>query len=108
MLTIDVQVHAYERNHPGRPWVGTLTGPEEVTGDQMVAAMDAVGVDAAILVSPFSLYRYDASYALEVRRQHPDRFALVKPVDPTDPAVAETIADWAATDGTVAIRIMLS
>src|SRR5262249_16451127 len=54
VLTIDAQVHAYERNHPGRPWVGTLTGPAEVTGTQMVAAMDAVGVDGAILVSPFS------------------------------------------------------
>src|SRR5918912_1024662 len=108
MLTIDAQVHAYERNHSGRPWVGTLTGPAEVTGDQMVAAMDAVGVDGAILVSPFSLYRYDASYALEVHSRHADRFALVKPVDPTDPAVAHTIADWAATPGTVGIRIMLN
>ena len=47
MLTIDAQVHAYERNHPGRPWHAVLTGPPEVTGDQMVAAMDAVGVDGA-------------------------------------------------------------
>src|SRR6202035_481282 len=107
MLTIDAQVHAYEHNHPGRPWVGTLTGPAEVTGDQMVAAMDAVGVDGAILVSPFSMYRYDASYAKEVYATHPDRFGLVKPVDPTDPAVADTIADWAATDGTVGIRVFL-
>jgi len=61
MPTLDSQVHAYERNQPGRPWVGTLTGPAEVTGDQMVAAMAAVGVDGAILVSPFSMYRYDAS-----------------------------------------------
>src|SRR5215468_10933505 len=75
MPTLDSQVHAYERNHPGRPWVGTLTGPDEVTGDQMVAAMDAVGVDGAILVSPFSMYRYDASYALEVGKKHPGRFA---------------------------------
>ena len=107
MLTIDAQVHAYERNHPGRPWVGTLTGPAEVTGDQMVAAMDAVGVDGAILVSPFSMYRYDASYAKEVHAAHPDRFGLVKPVDPSDPAVAETIADWAAAEGTVGIRVFL-
>src|SRR3954464_12685794 len=108
LLTIDAQVHAYERNHPGRPWVGTLAGPTEVTGDQMVVAMDAVGVDGAILVSPFSMYRYDASYALEVYAAHPDRFGLVKPVDPTDPAVADTIADWAATEGTVGIRLMLN
>ena len=108
MPTIDAQVHAYERNHTGRPWAAVLAGPPEVTGDQMVAAMDEVGVDGAILVSPFSLYRYDASYAIEVHCKHPGRFALVKPVDPSDPAVAETIADWAATPGTVGIRIMLN
>jgi L-fuconolactonase len=107
MLTIDSQVHTYERNHPGRPWVGVLHGPAEVTGDDMVAAMDAVGVDGALLVSPFAMYRYDASYALEVHAAHPGRFGLIKPVDPTDPGVADTIADWAATKGTVAVRIMM-
>jgi predicted TIM-barrel fold metal-dependent hydrolase len=74
----------------------------------MVAAMDAVGVDGAVLVSPFTMYRYDASYALQVHAAHPGRFALIKPVDPTDPAVADTVADWAATDGTVAVRIMMT
>jgi len=69
--------------------------------------MDAVGVDGAVLVSPFSMYRYDASYALEVYKAHPSRFRLVKPVDPADPAVAETIADWASTRGTVGIRVFL-
>jgi predicted TIM-barrel fold metal-dependent hydrolase len=107
MPTLDSQVHAYERNHPGRPWAGVLHGPAEVTGDQMVAAMDAVGVDGAVLVSPFSMYRYDASYAIAVHAAHPSRFRLVKPVDTTDPAVADTIADWASTNGTVGVRIML-
>ncbi len=108
MLTIDSQVHAYERNHPGRPWVGVLHGPPEVTGADMVAAMDAVGVDGALLVSPFAMYRYDASYAKEVYAAHPGRFGLIKPVDPTDPKVADTIAEWAATDGAVAIRVMMA
>ena len=107
MPIFDSQVHAYERNHPGRPWVGTLYGPAEVNGDQMVAAMDEVGVDGAVLVSPFSMYRYDASYALEVYKAHSSRFRLVKPVDPTDLGVAETIADWASTRGTVGIRVFL-
>ena len=107
MLTIDAQVHAYERDHPGRPWAGTLVGPPEVTGDDMVAAMDAVGVDGAVLVSPYSMYRFDASYAVEVHRKHPGRFGLVKPVDPTDPGVEETVAEWIATPGAVGIRLML-
>jgi L-fuconolactonase len=108
MLTIDVQVHAYERDRPGRPWAAVLHGPAEVTGDDMVKAMDAVGVDGALLVSPYTMYRYDASYALDVRAAHPDRFAVIKPVDPNDPQVADTIAQWADTEGTVAIRIMMT
>ena len=52
MQIVDAQVHAYERNHPGRPWIGHLHGPASATGDEMVAAMDAAGVDGALLVSP--------------------------------------------------------
>jgi L-fuconolactonase len=108
MPTIDVHVHAYDRNHPSRPWLATLHGPAEVTGDDMVAAMDSVGVDGALLVSPFAMYGYDASYAIKVRATHPGRFGLIKPVDPTNPKVGDTIADWKATDGAVAVRLMLN
>jgi predicted TIM-barrel fold metal-dependent hydrolase len=107
MLMIDAQVHAYERDHTGRPWAAVLAGPDEVTGDNMVAAMDAVGVQGALLVSAFTMYRYDASYALSVQAAHPDRFAVIKPVDPAEPSVEETITDWAAMNGTVAIRVFL-
>src|SRR5712692_10750839 len=89
MTFIDSQVHAYEANTPKRPWYRVPNWPDHVTGDEMVAAMAKVGVDGAIYISPFSMYRYDASYAVEVQRAHPGRFAIVKPVDPDDPAVAD-------------------
>jgi L-fuconolactonase len=108
MPVIDVQVHAYERDHPGRPWASLLQGPPEMTGDMMVAAMDEIGVDGALLVSPFAMYRFDASYALEVYAKHPGRFGLIKPVDPGNPAVGDIVTDWAATNGTVGVRIMLN
>jgi L-fuconolactonase len=62
--------------------LGTACMPDHVTGDEMVTAMDKVGVDGAIFISAFSMYRYDASCAVEVQRAHPGRFAIVKPVDP--------------------------
>src|SRR6201995_609073 len=108
-VIIDAQVHAYAANTPERPWHSVpKTWPAHVTGDEMVAAMDKVGVDGAIYISPFSMYQYDDSYAVSVQKAHPDKFALVKPVDPDNPAVADVIADWKKTPGTVGIRIMLT
>ena len=106
-ITIDSQVHAYERNRPERPWNGFLEGPDEVTGDDMVAAMSAVGVNGALLISPFRLYGYDASYVLEVYAKHPGRFGLIKPFDSQSKAVADQIAEWAGTPGVVGARVML-
>jgi L-fuconolactonase len=108
MPIIDSQVHAYEANTPQRPWATVPNWPPHVTGDEMAAAMDKVGVDGAIFISAFSMYRYDASYAVEVARAHPTRMAIVKPVDPDNPAVDDVVAEWKKTPGTVGIRIMLT
>ena len=108
MPVIDAQVHCYERNHPGRPWAAVLAGPPEVTGPDMIKAMDEVGVDAALLVSVYTMYRWDESYAVGVQKAYPGRFGVIKPVNANDPKVAETITDWAKKDGTVACRIMFT
>src|SRR4029453_1284663 len=105
MTIIDSQVHAYEANTPKRSWHSVPNWPDHVTGDEMVAAMDKVGVDGAIFISAFSLYRYDASYAVEVQRAHPGRLAIVKPLDPDDPSTDEVVAEWKKTPGAVGIRI---
>ena len=94
MAIIDAQVHAYERDHPGRPWAAHLAGPAEVTGDDMVAAMDAVGVDGALLVSPWTMYRFDPSYAVEVQPAHPGRFGLVPP-GPPPARRGDAVGEWA-------------
>jgi L-fuconolactonase len=108
MVIIDSQVHACEANTPKRPWHTVPHWPDHVTGDDMVAAMDKVGVHGAIFISAFSLYRYDASYAVAVQQAHPGRFAIVKPVNPDDPAVDDVIADWKDTPGAVGIRIIMT
>src|SRR4051812_4695724 len=107
-MIIDSQVHAYEANTPKRPWHSVPNWPPHATGDELVAAMDKVGVDGSIFISAFSLYQYDDSYAIEVQRKHPGRFAIIKPVNPADPAVGEVIAEWKRQPGAVAVRIMLT
>ena len=66
MPTIDVRFTPTNAIIRAAHGSASSAGRRQVTGDDMVAAMDAVGVDGALLVSPFSMYRYDASYALEV------------------------------------------
>ena len=107
MPIIDAQLHAYERDRPERPWHKALTGPPEATGEETVDILDKAGVDGAILVSAFTMYRYDASYAVAVRNRYPDRFALVRPVDPANPTVADVISEWKHTPGAVAVRMLL-
>src|SRR5512146_1256223 len=105
--SVDSEVHVYVKNTTILPWHSVTNWPDHVTGDEMVAAMDKVGVDGAIFISAFSMYQYDASYAVEVQRAHPDRLAIVKPVNPADPAVGDVIADWKRTPGAVGVRIFL-
>jgi len=108
MAIIDSQVHCYEANTPKRPWHSVPNWPPSATGDEMVAAMDGLGVDGAIYISAFSMYQYDSSYAEEVQRKHPSRFGIVKPVNPDDPAVADVIAECKKTPGTVGIRVIVT
>jgi L-fuconolactonase len=54
------------------------------------------------------MYRYDASYALDVYAKYPGRFGLIKPFDPQSEAVADELAEWAGTPGVVGARIMLT
>ena len=107
MPVIDVQVHPFERNHPGRPWAGPSHGLDSASGEEMVAAMTKVGVDGAIIVSSFSAYRYDPTYAIEVYNAYPDKFRLVTPVDAANPAISDVVARWAATGGARGIRIRM-
>src|SRR6266550_2109055 len=90
MPVIDVQVHPFDRNRPGRPW-----------------ASPSHGLDSAIMVSSFSAYEYDPSYALEVYNTYPDKFRVVTPVDATNSAIDDVVAKWATTPGARGIRIRM-
>ncbi len=104
---IDCQVHAYDRNDESN-YRSVLAGPATVTGEEMVAAMDAVGVDGALLISPFTIYGYDSSYCEGVAEQYPDRFGLIAPFDPNSDTVAAEVEAWAARPGVVGARIVLA
>jgi hypothetical protein len=68
--------------------------------------MENVGVDQALLVSPWSLYGSDTSYIIEVYGAHPGRFGLIAPIDPYEAKAADAVTTWGNTPGAVGIRLM--
>ena len=105
-MLIDAQVHVYDRDYPGRPWHDRGPGPDSADGDQTVAVMDADGVDRAIIVSSWTRYRGDTSYAEAVHLAYPDRFRLVAPINVSALDTNSRIDQWSATPGAVAVRLV--
>src|SRR5690242_14073232 len=105
---IDAQVHAYAANTQEGPWHSVPNWPAHVTGDEMIAAMDKVGVDRAIYISPFRCINTMAAMRWTCGGLTQTGSQLVKPVNPDDPAVADVIAEWKKVPGTVGIRIIMT
>jgi hypothetical protein len=53
-VVIDAQVHAYAANTPERPRHNVPNWPAHLTGDEMMAAMDKVGVGSPHAVEPLA------------------------------------------------------
>ena len=107
MLTIDAQVHCYERNHPGRPWTAVLAGPPEVTGPDMIKAMDAVGVDGAILHPP-SWDNGSNEMAIDAAVKYPGKFCIMGWFPLNDPSQRPRIDTWLQRPGMVGLRWALT
>ena len=106
-MIIDAQVHPYGRRHPDSPAArGPGAGPLEVNGDHLVTAMDELGIDGAICVSPWGEYHTDTSFAESVHKGHPDRFRLVAPIDSKAAGVEARVREWASTPGAVGVRLL--
>lgn len=114
---IDMQAHVFERDSPRRPWARPQLPagwPEpyqplpEATGQQLLDRMDRLGIDGTIVVSAWSVYLWDAGYALEVAREAPHRLRVVAPVDVDDSRVEDRVAELAATGVLAGVRVMVS
>ena len=81
--------------------------------DEAIAAMDAVGVEAAVLdvwppdtwTTPQGATRFDNRFAEAARARHPGRFAYVERIDSDDPEVDDLMAAIAARQGAACVRI---
>jgi L-fuconolactonase len=118
MEVIDAQIHVWEIA-PSRPWdpafdYGTdREHPFPI--EYALAAMDAIGIEAAVISLPPSyrspmadgVYRYDNSYAEEAALRYPGRFASVQRWDPRDPELDRLAKELRDRPGTLGVRATL-
>jgi predicted TIM-barrel fold metal-dependent hydrolase len=119
---IDAQVHVWERDSIERPWdrvaaqaYRDLAGDHlwsftsrEVTAEDMLIAMREAGVDAAVAVSPFLIYGYDASYAFDAASAYPDHFGVVSAFNPQLRELERELREWQSRPGALGLRLVLS
>ena len=108
MLVTDAQVHVWELDRPDRPWPKDQRSPPHrpngFSGEEMLAEMDAAGVDRAVIVPPSWIGENNAT-GLEAAAKYPARFAVMGRFDPTAPDGRTQLDGWLKQPGMLGIRI---
>jgi len=108
MLITDAQIHLWEPERADRPWPkdgrATPHRPNGFTAEQMLAEMDPVGVDRAVIVPPSWVGETNA-YALEAAAMYPTRFAVMGRFDPAARGANDQLAGWLQQPHMLGIRV---
>lgn len=105
-MIVDAQVHIWQADAPDHPWVpgSKAQMPEPFTIEKLVAAMDEVGVDRAVIVPP-SWVGDRIDYALEAAKRYPHRLGVMGRLPLKIRMTAEELAGWKAQPGVLGIRL---
>jgi L-fuconolactonase len=99
-LTIDIHPHVIstdETRYPRAPIGGhqsEWSHKRPVSTEQMLAAMDAAGVEKSVLVQASTCYGHDNSYVADAVAAHPDRFSGVFSADVLAPDATQRMRHW--------------
>jgi predicted TIM-barrel fold metal-dependent hydrolase len=116
--TVDAQIHIWEGSPTG-DWDHAfdygVDFDNPFTAEDAIVAMDAVGVDAAVMSIPpgyrkqigKGVYRYSNEYAERASERFPTRLASVARYDHHDPEIDDLFAETRQRPGTVGVRVVI-
>ncbi len=108
MLITDAQVHLWEPERPERPWPRPQQRPPHrpngFSGEEMLAEMDAAGVDRAVIVPP-TWAGESNDWALALSARYPERFAVVGRFDVHAPDARYQLARWLEQKQMLGVRM---
>jgi predicted TIM-barrel fold metal-dependent hydrolase len=101
MRIVDAQVHIWSAGKPTNP---NHRQVERFTKDELLAEMDAAGVDAAVIHPPASWDPGSNELAVEAARQHPSRLAILGNFPLDRPESRALIDGWKRRPGMLGLR----
>ncbi|HET7364585.1 MAG TPA: amidohydrolase family protein [Burkholderiales bacterium] len=110
---IDTHAHVIsrdERRYPRAPLGGKQSDwsrERPVSADEMLAAMDAAGIEKTVLVQASTCYGHDNSYLSDAVAARPQRFIGVFSVDVLAPNAPQRIHQW-MDRGLAGLRIFIA
>ncbi len=112
MQITDSQVHVFELSGPDRPWPagseisspGTALKPNGFGPDELIAEMDAIGVDRAVMVPP-SAVGFQNATCLEAAAKYPERLAVMGLFNPLAEGAEAAMASWRQQPGMLGFRM---
>ena len=106
MLVTDAQIHVWEVERPDRPWPPHRNVPQLPNGfsaEEGIAAMDAAGVDRAVIVPPTWVGENNLT-ALEVAARYANRYAVMGRFDANAADAPERLETWKSQPGVLGLR----
>ncbi len=106
MLIVDSQVHVWGADTKERPWPQGRSAPHRahpLSAEELIRAMDAAGVERAVLVPP-SWEGDRNDLALAAARRYPWQFAVMGRLPLERPESRSKVADWKNEPGMLGMR----
>jgi L-fuconolactonase len=108
-MHVDTHVHVISSDEERFPLDPSgVTGPwyrdDPCSVGRLLNLMDDAGVDAAVLVQPFSAYQFDNRYCAYAARQHPERCTSVAYIDLSADDAIEAMEHVVLREGMRGIR----
>ncbi len=95
MTFVDAHLHVFSDDPARYPYDGRwgMIPTEPTPVEELIACMDANGVDKAVMVQG-AAYLYDNRYMADCRALFPDRLAAVALLDPRAPGAADRLEEF--------------
>jgi predicted TIM-barrel fold metal-dependent hydrolase len=105
MLIVDAQVHIWSSGPPTTPFHRQV---QTFSADELLAEMDAAGVDAAIVHPPSSWDPHANDLAIQAARSHPQRLAILGNFPIDKPESRTLVANWKDQPGMLGLRFVIN